>query len=132
MRYFVIIYMITAGLLISCGPPKEAAYQKLYDEVMVIHDEVMPKMSDIHRAKKKLRKLKSAENEELITLQIIALDEADEAMMSWMHDFDKPDLGSLEQDLEYLSKEKEKISAVSDLMLNTITEAQMTIKTYEQ
>ncbi len=132
MRYLIIIYVLIVGLLASCGPPKEPAYQKLYDEVMVIHDEVMPKMSDIHRAKKKLRKLKNEENEELITLQVQALDEADEAMMSWMHDFDKPDLGTLEQDLQYLSAEKEKISKVSDLMLNTIAEAQSLIKTYEQ
>lgn len=127
--YRLFLILITL-LIISCGPPKDPAYQKLYDEVMVIHDDVMPKMTDINRAKKKLRKLKDGTNEELITLQIEQLDAADEAMMSWMHEFDAPELPSLAENLDYLNKEKTKIQEVSDQMLLSLKEADMLIKTY--
>ena len=89
-------------------------------------------MTDINRAKKKLRKLKDGSNEELITLQIEQLDEADEAMMSWMHEFDKPELPTLEENLNYLNKEKVKIQKVSDQMLQSLQEADLLIKTYSK
>ena len=125
-------YIILASLLIaSCNTPQAPAYKQLYKEVMSIHDEVMPKMSDIHRAKKRLRKLKDDHNIDLVNEQIKALDDADEAMMSWMHDFEKPNLGSLEKDLEYLTIEKDKINDVSQLMKGVIAEAEALIKTLE-
>jgi hypothetical protein len=130
MRLFRLFLVLLSILIISCGPPKDPAYQKLYDEVMVIHDDVMPKMTDINRAKKKLRKLKDGTNDELITLQIEQLDAADEAMMSWMHEFDSPELPTLEENLEYLNAEKDKIQAVSDQMLQSLKEADLLIKTY--
>ena len=132
MRLFRLFLFLLSIIIVSCGPPKDPAYEKLYDEVMVIHDEVMPKMTDINRAKKKLRKLKDGSNEELITLQIEQLDAADEAMMSWMHEFDNPELPTLEENLNYLNKEKVKIQQVSDQMLQSLQEADLLIKTYSK
>ena len=132
MSYRSFLVPFLCLLLISCDSNREPAYQKLYDEVMEIHDLVMPKMSDINRAKKKLRKLKTEDNQQAVNDQILKLDEADEAMMSWMADFDKPDFENLQDNLDYLEKEKEKISAVSDQMLNAIAEAQTMINTYEE
>ena len=130
MRLFRLFLLLISIVIISCGPPKDPAYEKLYDEVMVIHDDVMPKMTDINRAKKKLRKLKDGTNEEQITTQIQELDAADEAMMSWMHEFDAPELPTLVENLEYLNAEKIKIQHVSDQMLRSLQEADMLIKTY--
>lgn len=130
MRLFRLFLLLISIVIISCGPPKDPAYEKLYDEVMVIHDDVMPKMTDINRAKKKLRKLKDGTNEEQITTQIQELDAADEAMMSWMHEFDAPELPTLAENLEYLDAEKIKIQHVSDQMLRSLQEADMLIKTY--
>jgi len=130
MRLFRLLLLLVSIIIVSCGPPKDPAYKDLYDEVMVIHDDVMPKMTDINRAKKKLRKLKDGSNDELITLQIEQLDAADEAMMSWMHEFDARELSTLEENLNYLHKEKSKIQQVSDQMLQSLQEADLLIKTY--
>src|SRR5690349_12402162 len=68
--------------------------QELYDEVMAIHDEVMPKMNDIHRYKKDFQAelANSATITEARKTQlessIVMLDSAGEGMMRWMRKFD--------------------------------------------
>ncbi len=131
MRHCCAILAIFSVILFSCDSNREPAYQKAYDEVMEIHDIVMPKMSDINKAKKQLRKLKTEENNSIIDDQIQKLDEADEAMMSWMADFDKPNFENLQDNLNYLEKEKEKISGVSDQMLSVIAESKDLISIYQ-
>ena len=65
--------------------------QKLWDEMMVIHDEVMPKMSDISRIRRHLNAyLKSHPdlmNEQKMNIEnaIVYLDKGDEGMMLWMN-----------------------------------------------
>ena len=101
--------------------------QALYNEVMNIHDEVMPKMDDIYKLKVKLQdKLDSASTmsaEEKIKLQqrIAHLDSVGNLMMDWMHKFDPlPDSSDREEAREYLESEMEKIRKVKDAMLEAI------------
>jgi hypothetical protein len=84
--------------------------QTLYDEVMAIHDEVMPKMNDLQKAKTALQtRLEmpgTAENEKQeINDQIARIDSASEGMMIWMRQFKSlRDIDSLGEDMasEYL------------------------------
>ncbi|MBK8054207.1 MAG: hypothetical protein IPK35_13280 [Saprospiraceae bacterium] len=105
---------------------KQVAEEKktspLYDEVMAIHDKVMPEMSTIHALKRDLKAIEKPASKEIIIKNIIALDNADEAMMSWMADFKVPEDKSKEA--EYLNKEKEVIQSVSDQMYGSIHQAQ--------
>lgn len=94
-------------------------------DVIAVHDEVMPKMGDIHKAKKQLRKImKTVENDSVSTqiLNLIQdLENADEGMMDWMHNWDVP-----KDDPEktaYLNKEMEKITKVKVDMLSSIESA---------
>ncbi len=103
--------------------PNEA----LYDEVMDIHDEVMPKMEDIYKLKRGLQaKLDSAStiaDEKKVELQqrIAHLDSVGNLMMDWMHKFDPlPDSADQEEAREYLESEMEKIKKVKDAMLEAI------------
>jgi hypothetical protein len=90
----------------------------LYKEVMAIHDAVMPEMTTIHNLKKALKAAQDDSNKEMVLAHIIKLNEADEAMMSWMAAFKTPqDTATIDT---YLNDEKIKIQAVSDLMLNSI------------
>jgi len=90
----------------------------LYKEVMAIHDAVMPEMTTIHNLKKALKAAQDDSNKEMVLAHIIKLNEADEAMMSWMAAFKTPqDTATINA---YLNDEKIKIQAVSDLMLNSI------------
>jgi len=104
--------------------------QALYDQVMAVHDEVMPKTDEIYRLKKELKE-KVAKTPDLVVEkkkqldQIIAeLDSADHSMMDWMHKFNPlPDSVDQEKAREYLENEMEKIKKVRELINGSIQKA---------
>ena len=100
--------------------------QALYDEVMKVHDEVMPKMNDIYKLKEELKNQiistpdMAAEKKKEIEGMIVKLDSASEGMMAWMRNFNPlPDSLGEEQAREYLENEMEKVKKVK----HDITEA---------
>lgn len=127
-----IFTLIAAGLL-SVGAcsnaQQETAQQKAWDEMMVIHDEVMPRMSEIN-ALAKIIEASLADttlNTELRTAaqQTLAdLETADKAMWDWMYGLQHlPDLradAQHEDILRYIEVETAKISEVKTAMLNSI------------
>ncbi len=101
--------------------------QALYDEVMKVHDEVMPKMNDIYKLKEELKnKISStpemvAEKKKEIEETISKLDSASEGMMIWMRNFNPlPDSLGEEQAREYLENEMEKVKKVKDDILEAL------------
>ena len=116
--------LITIATLIFCScsfSSEDPEVQKAYDEVMIIHDEVMPEMSTIHRLKKQIRKLESLDSLDLALIK--ELEDADEAMMSWMAAFKPNKDGSKEEQLKYLNAEKDNIASVSEQMKSVIEKA---------
>ncbi len=113
--------------------PEERAKQQqieLFDEVMAIHDEVMPKMQDIYNLKVNIRgRLDSipdlSEDAQAdLRNHLAELDSADEAMMNWMREFEPvADSVSHEDAMEYLEDEKSKIEKVREVMNTAISEA---------
>ncbi|MBI1770318.1 MAG: hypothetical protein HYR67_18260 [Bacteroidetes bacterium] len=109
--------------------------QALYEEVMAVHDEVMPKTEEIYRLKKELQD-KIAKTPNLIADkkkqldQIIAeLDSADHSMMDWMHKFNPlPDSVNQEAAREYLENEMERIKKVRELINGSIQKAKEEIE----
>jgi hypothetical protein len=104
--------------------------QTLYDEVMDVHDEVMPKMDDIYKLKEKLKKqLADAptmveEKKKDLEKTILELDSASEEMMVWMRNFNPiPDSLGEEKARKYLEEQKVKVKKVKDDMLKAIEEA---------
>ena len=116
-------------LLIACS--KEAKdNQALYDEVMKVHDEVMPKMNDIYKLKEGLKKqivdstTVPEDKRRAIESAILKLDAASESMMVWMRSFNPlPDSLGEDKARQYLEQEREKIDRVKQEMLNAIDEA---------
>ncbi len=101
----------------------------LYDRVMDIHDEVMPKMQDIEALKKKLKDRIAAtpdmvaDEREKLERRIANLDSVGNMMMDWMHKFSPlPDSLGAEAAREYFESEMEKIKQVRDAMLGIIAE----------
>jgi len=129
------ILSILFGLLLfsACKSGFSPEVQKLYDEVMVIHDEVMPEMGTIHSLKKKLKKaLKQSDGNvdvKMINDQIQALDIADDAMMDWMHQFKVPKEASSEEQLAYLKDQKQKMTKVNVDMKSIIKNAKNAVTT---
>jgi hypothetical protein len=110
------------------------AEQKAYEEMMVIHDEVMPRMGEINRLSRQLRSayetIDTTDRELLgqIDNAVRALEEADRGMMAWMN----MNAGNLLEKLRaekshaeimtYLNKEKAAISEVADNMRSSISQ----------
>jgi hypothetical protein len=109
---------------------EEGSTQKLYDEVMKVHDEVMPKMNDIYKLKEELKKEMAdapkmvEEKRKAIEVTITQLDSASERMMVWMRNFNPiPDSLGEEKGRKYLEEQKVKVERVKEEMLKAIEEA---------
>jgi hypothetical protein len=104
--------------------------QALYDQVMMVHDEVMPKSDQLYQLKKELQD-KIAKNTGLsddtkrrLTQAIAELDSANLAMMDWMHKFKPlPDSANQEAAREYLENEMERIKKVRDQINGSLEKA---------
>ncbi len=121
-------------LILGCSP----SIEDMKEEVMAIHDKVMPEMGTINRLAKELKviagdSLSTKDQRIEIKKHIDALETADDAMMSWMAEYKAPgnDL-SAEKAKEILQKEKEKISIVRDQMLNSISDAKALLSKLEK
>lgn len=115
-------------LTVSCSQPKS---ERLYNEVMQIHDDVMPEISTINSYQQRIKKIIEGLGEmdsEPINRGISILNklnEAENAMWDWMHRFgdEYESLSQEEQKIIFLESEKIKISEVSLLMRSSIAEA---------
>lgn len=112
------------------GATEEGPNQALYDQVMDVHDEVMPKMDEIMKLKRELQdKIANSpdmvvERKEQLEKVISNLDSASTAMMNWMHEFNPlPDSVDQERAREYLESEMERIRKVKTLTLESIDKA---------
>jgi len=134
-----ILLLAVSMAIINCGKPSDKqgtdtsdadstnTTQVLYDQVMDIHDEVMPKMEDIYALKKKLQDQIAAtpdmveEQRQAIERRIARLDSVGNLMMDWMHYFSPlPDSVDQESARDYLESEMEKIRQVREAMLEVI------------
>lgn len=112
----------------ASDPTTDDPNKVLYNQVMDIHDEVMPQMDDIMRLKRELKESveKSSnlvpEKKKEIEQKILQLDSAGKAMMAWMNDF-RPEDYTGEDLREYLESEKERVTKVKELMREAIEKA---------
>jgi hypothetical protein len=127
--------LVIFSLILSCKqkPGESTSMSVTEDEVMKIHDEVMPKITDINRLSSQLRdiKNKAGQTPEGTPMVIEGLDEtlhdlrnAEQGMMDWMKNYsDKKAELSPEQLEMFYKEELEKIKAVRDSMLSSIENA---------
>jgi len=119
MRVLLSITLIVA-FLSSCENSQSNGtneIKQLWDEMMVIHDEIMPKTSEIVRLQKQLRE---QENTEVIVEQLAI---AEEAMWTWMNglkQYDKIEQMDKAEAIEYLKTSKTEIEKVSQQMVESI------------
>jgi len=97
----------------------------MYDKVMAIHDEVMPKISNMNRLQDRLEKaLPNAEagpELALVKKNIGDLTAASDLMFEWMENFKKKkDMSEEMTYMNYLTSEEIRIQRVSDAMLSSI------------
>ena len=121
--------------VIGCEPAeKEVAEQKAWDYMMSIHDEVMPRMSEINSLAKSVQSITADSTTSMAVKtegekQLEALSEADNAMWDWMYALKQlPELrssGNHEETMKYLGRETVRIADVKTRMLRSIEDARI-------
>ena len=123
--YYFFLMTVSFLILVNCGHSDNLERQKAFDEMMEIHDEVMPEISTINKLARQLKKkIGLTTNQDSVIMMkatLKRLEDAEEGMMDWMHELDVP--GKKIEDakaIEYMKKEKDKISIVSQKMKKSI------------
>lgn len=123
------------AVLCACSSPQQKQLEKLQDDVLALHDEIMPQMGELVALKEKLNSKnnaliaaddpEAAESVILNGLVITNLDQSYENMMSWMRGFRKVDLsGDPSANREYLEEQMAKIQTVKSEVDEAIASAQ--------
>ena len=117
---------------VPCDTPV-CEQQQLYDDVITIHDVVMPKLSQISSLKSQIEDRMevaqdSIERAEWLSL-MLQLDRADESMWVWMRQF-KPEMDSLvtEKDMNYLQQQLAEVEQVAEKINSSIAESEQALK----
>ncbi|MCR9053196.1 MAG: hypothetical protein ACE362_10695 [Phaeodactylibacter xiamenensis] len=112
------------SMLAACAKAPQQEGSSLSDDwsaMMAVHDEVMPKMSNIARLKKQLKGDTTARS------MVLELTKAEDAMWEWMHNLrHESDVMKMPEPKAkaYVAKELQRIEAVKALMLKSIAEAE--------
>ncbi|MCE2733600.1 MAG: hypothetical protein O9302_07690 [Cyclobacteriaceae bacterium] len=144
MKVTTYLFLLLAATTMACGNKSEHAHEghdhskhsaeknstatdSLFNAVMQIHDEVMPKMNDLYTMKDSLNKViaalpaKAKTEKEKLEAEIKRIEEASESMMVWMREFNPPaDSVGLEKVNEYLNTEMKKVQQVKENILGVI------------
>lgn len=133
--------ILALTFLLSCDnsssekSEKKEEVKKLKEEVMHIHDSIMPQMNKVIELKSKLRQgiddsaYVSPEMRDSAKSIMKRLEKADKAMSEWMHNYEPPKLDTGVADAkQYLQKQKEKISKVQHVFKKSIEDANELLK----
>lgn len=137
------ISALVVAVLASCTNPKQEKIEQLKSQAIEVHDEVMPRMGEIHDWSSKLKDIKKmvagdssdsavAINDEIAHL-VVMLDSADEAMMSWMHGYEVAYEKSNPEDsaIVYYEGQIKAISEVKMLMNSSIENAKQYVEVHQ-
>lgn len=133
-KILFLFYSLAVLSIFSCKPKMQDSTEiedpdiiLLYDEVMKIHDDVMPKMQDISKLRRELRKkIPTVQDSSIVYSDVLYLNKADDAMMDWMARFSEEymSIQKKEDKISYLKNEIPAIEYVRDIMLESIAKAQ--------
>jgi hypothetical protein len=139
MKYLAVSFFAFL-ILVGCGQKsdhhaghgdmEDSPNRALYDQVMDIHNEVMPKMDELYKAKVKLTTrlnespAPTESEKQDLQRKIAQLDSASENMMVWMREFDPiPDSLGEEKARAYLESELEKVKQIQQDVVDALREA---------
>ena len=125
--FFLVNFLMTAC---NNSTNQVVEEQQAWDQVMAVHDDVMPKTADLNRMTTQLRAKNAAldstrqDTKNKIMDAIQALESADESMMSWMAEVQDPEIlrgdnKTHAEIMRYLEEEKNKVDRVqSDITVS--------------
>lgn len=125
-------------LAISCGPTSKEENQKLRDEVIAVHDEVMPLMGKLKTLEKEaLAEIADLESQEevdstrLEAMKALAYDlnQAYEGMFVWMRQYDIEDGEKTDEQIKsYLADQMTQVTVVNEDINAALTKAEELLK----
>ena len=127
----IFILCLLASMMFTCSDKKseskqdELSVQELRVEVMRVHDEVMPLMSEIERLTDKLESIEASSIDSLEKeIMIKDLAEASDAMWDWMHKYEDASKEETEEEKRmHYQDELQKIERVAIQMKSSIENA---------
>lgn len=135
----ILMTFIFSLLFLACKEDKKVSNKHTQmNEVMAVHDELMPKMGKIGRLVGELTKLEdSTETGQLYNKAKVDLQEANKAMMDWMKElgnrFDYEEILKgkklTEQKQEWLREEEEKVKELKVKINGSIERAEKLLDT---
>lgn len=133
MKKLLIIFASLIILFTSCSPKntEEDTNKVLYNQVMDVHDEVMPSMDELYKLKKQLtEKIENSpdlveEKRQEIEQTIILIDSASKGMMRWMREF-KPEEYKEVELTKYLESEMKRVQTVKETMQDALDKGRKT------
>lgn len=142
MKTIRLLSILLVFIATSCGERKRSEnapenWDDLKDEVMAVHDEIMPKMGELMSLKKqvdeRIGKLESEDPdaEELEKLRSISgsLENSHDKMMQWMREYEPNFEGMVEKEIiEYLEMQKQKIKNVGEMTAESIESARQALQ----
>lgn len=122
--------ILFASMLMSCSKTEDKQ-KKMIDDVMAVHDEVMPKMDEIMNLKSSLDSAVRVSPDSLKARELyVNLDSADVKMMDWMEKYNPDQVKgkSADEVTKYYENEKNKITQVRELTNTSIEQAKIFLK----
>jgi prefoldin subunit 5 len=143
MKKRAVLIACVALVMAACTNPKLEKIEQLKTEAIAVHDEVMPRMGEIHDLQVKLKALRkdyasdttlmAQEVDAQLRDQVDALEIANEAMMDWMADYVVDFEKSAPEDSAVVYYTKQ-ISAIEDVKLKmneSIEDAEKYLETFQ-
>ncbi|WP_425635799.1 hypothetical protein ACPUEN_10285 [Algoriphagus yeomjeoni] len=134
MKRTILFLIFSSFLLVkACGPKSPSENEILREEVIAVHDEVMPKMGNLksleRRALEKVGELEKGSPQDSAKIQeykalAYDLNHAHEAMFKWMRQYEPKDgEQSPEEIKQYLEEQMVLVSAVNVEMKEVLAKA---------
>ncbi|NNE03894.1 MAG: hypothetical protein HKN52_12120 [Eudoraea sp.] len=133
MRNKFVLFLAVSTLFLGCKDQNNTTGLSQMEEVMAIHDEVMPKMSTIAKLVGELKSEVDSTDQGLKRAAAMEdLQDSHKAMMDWMQGFGKRFTSDeilngaplTAEKQEWLDEEEEKVIALKKQILESIEEAQ--------
>jgi len=125
----LLIFLCLIALFSSCREKST-----LEQEVIAVHDEVMPKLGELNKDRKNLQAILKSTTDETVKAELLAaitsLEKADDGMMDWMSDWKVPSEPTEQK--PYLEKEMIRINKVKTDMLESMRTAKLLIEKHNK
>ncbi len=121
---------VVGFFLFSCADAQEKTFETLNEEVMSLHDQIMPKTENLVSLQSKLDSLGKGADSVHVNKLKRALKQADDSMMDWMHHYslDSLEKMSIKEKISYLTTQISELRRIEKLTDSTITAAKDYVK----